>query len=385
MNLKNLSLAVVILAVLAGVAAFLNRPAPPPETDPRVGQPLLATETANAAQSLTLTQGTATVTVTRDGESDTWRVSNYHNLPASLSKLRSFVKGLTDAKINRVVTRSADRAARLDLDTASVSLTTADGETWSVDLGKTAERGGRYLRFDEAADAPAYLAEFSAYLDTTAKNWAESKLVAAERDQIASITLTFAADDEAPLTLTRESPTADWTASDLPEGKQVKSGAISTLLSTATNLRFTDVSEPDHTDAVDAAAHSRTLTFKTFGGEEFTVTLGRRPEKTIVKQPEPANPAAAAAEMVAEATASAEPKSGEEVVEDLTETIPAGPTYAKVNGPAAVAPLASFNDTLAFKISDYSFTSLPANREALLEDAPAPAAVEPPPAEPATN
>ncbi len=379
MNLKNLTLAVIVLAALAGVAAFLNRPTPPPDADPRVDQPLLTTDLANAIKSLTLAQNGNSVTITRSADADTWRVSNYHDLPANVTKLRTFVQSLTEAKIQRVVTRDPTRAARLELGTVEIDLTTTSGETWSLDLGKNADRGGRYLRFGDADDAPAYLADFNGYVDTTPKNWTESKLVAAGRDDIAAMTLTFADASEAPLTLTRESATADWVAADLPAGKQVKAGAISTLLSTASSLRFTEAEPAGSADATDAAAHSRTLSFKTFAGEEFTITIGRRPEQTVVKAPEPANPAAAAAEMVAEAASATTPESADEVLEDLTETVPAGPTYAQVTGPASLAPLATFNDTLSFKISDYSYTSLPANREALFED------TAPPPAAPAPN
>ncbi len=369
MNTKTLAIAVVILAALAGLAAFLNRPAPPPAADPLVGQTLLAAETANTVQSLTITQGDQSVTVSRTPDADTWQVESYHHLPATVSKLRSFVQSLTTAKVQRVVTRNPERAARLDLGSASVQLTTTSGDTWSIDLGKTAERGGRYLRFGDSADAPAYLADFAGYLDPTAKNWADTKLVAAGRDDIASLTLTFP--DEASLTLTRESATADWTAADLPEGQQLKASAISSLLSTLGNLRFTDTTAPDDTDAVDAAAHTRTVTAQTFAGDTFTVTLGRRPEQTVAKAPTtPADPVAATQEMLAAATNGSEPKSADEVVEDLTETIPAGPTFATVTGPTAVAPLAAHRDTLAFKVSDYSFTSLPADHAVLLEPTP---------------
>ena len=150
MNIKNLSLAIVVLAALAGLAAFLNRPTPPPETDPRVGAPLLATTTANAAQSIQITQGTANVTLTRDGTSEAWLVSSYHDLPVNLTKLRTFVRELTDAKIERVVTRNPELAARLELDSAKIAITSTDGSTWSASLGKTAERNA--LRFPVLSD-----------------------------------------------------------------------------------------------------------------------------------------------------------------------------------------------------------------------------------------
>ena len=357
MNIKNLSLAIVVLAALAGLAAFLNRPTPPPETDPRVGAPLLATTTANAAQSIQITQGTASVTLTRDGTSEAWLVSSYHDLPVNLTKLRTFVRELTDAKIERVVTRNPELAARLELDSAKIAITSTDGSTWSASLGKTAERGGRYVRLDEGEDAPAFLAPFNAFLDATGKNWAENKLVNVERDQIAALTLTFA--DGAPITLQRESATAPWTTESLPDGQQLKTGAISTLISTATNLRFSDTTTPDDTDAVDAAAHARTLTVTTFAGDTLTVSIGRRPEKSVVNPPAPSD-----------AATGDQPESAAEAVEDLTETIPAGPTFATVTGPAALAPLAHANAKVAFKISDYTFTSLPQNPAGFFEEAP---------------
>lgn len=366
MNLKHLSLAVLVLALLAGGVAWLNRPVPPVATDPRVGQPLLATATANDANSVAITQNGNTVTLARDG-SEVWRVTSYHDLPVDLTKLRRFVSDLTDAKIERVVTRDPERISHLEFGTASVTLKGAAGAAWTADLGKNAERGGRYVRFESTDQSPAYLTRFSGYLDSTAKNWADSKLVAIDAKDVAKVSLTFP--DGTALAFHRDKADGAWTGDDLPAGQEPNVTRLTSLLTSFNNVRFTDTTAPDDTDAVDARApgHTRTATLTTFAGDTLAITLGRRPEKTIVK------PAPAATETTDASPPGAE-KDDAKPAQDTTETIPAGPVFAQVSGPSTLAPLAEAGAKLAFKVSDYLLTSLPATPSDLLT------AAAPPPA-----
>ena len=361
MNLKNLSITVLVLAALSAVAYVLNRPAPPAETDPRVGEALLADATANAATAIAITDAGNTVELAR-ADDDSWTVTSYHDLPADMDKLRRFVGELIGADIERVVTRNADRMARLDFGNTRLSITTPD-TTWTVDLGRTAERGGRYLRFAHDEDSPAYLSPLSVYLDATARNWANSKLIGFAADDIASVELSFA--EGAPVTVSRESANATWTTDDPPEGKRLLTTRMTSLLTSLTGLRFTDTTTPDDQDVVDASAHQRTAVLTNFEGESITIALGRRPEETTLKEPE-ADPAAILETYPDEDAGPAE------LLEDATETIPAGPVFAVVSGAASGALLATANESLAFKVSDYSFTSLP-SRDDLFEDIPAPA------------
>src|SRR5690606_23590348 len=104
-----------------------------------------------------------------------------------------------------------------------------------------------YVRFDDADDAAAYLTAYNGYLDTTAKNWAHSKLLALEAADIARVTYTLP--DAPAFSVSRENADATWTSTDLPAGATLKTTAVTSLVSNLANLRFSDTTAPDHEDA----------------------------------------------------------------------------------------------------------------------------------------
>lgn len=363
MNLKVLSISVLILALLSGIVAWTNRPPTPANADPRIGTNLLQGIDVNAATAVNITNDENSVSLSRNGDG-AWSVDSYHGLPADEGKLRRLMQDLSGAQIVRVVTRNPERAARLNLGEASVAVTA--GETHQITFGQNASRGGRYLKLGEADDAPVYLTPETTFIDALPKNWAHSDLTTFDPADIQSVLLTL--EDGSEVTVSRESADAEWTATDVPEGRQLRLQPITSLLSGFNSLRFTDTAEPSHADVKDAHDDARAFVLTTFDGETLTLKLGRRAEQTVVKT-EPENPVEAIADLTSEA--SSEPETAEEALEDLTETIPAGPVFAFVEGPASLAPLSGFNDQLAFEVSSYSFTRLPADADAIWEDAPA--------------
>lgn len=361
MNLKTLSISVLILAILSGIVAWLNRPVTATATDPRVGSSLLADVSANDVDTIALSSNGNTVELQRDNATAAWRVASYHNLPADESKLRRLVQELAEATIDRVVTRNPERAARLQLGEATVALT-ANGSTTTLNFGKTAERGGRYLQYDDRSDAPVYLTPASTYLDTTAKNWASSALTAFEAADIKRIEVGFV--DEPSLTVSRASADAAWTAENLSETQRLREQPITSMLNQLSTLRFTDTASPDHTDVIAAQNHSRTLALTTFNDEIINITVGRKPEEVLPPE----------APETEEATT--ETAETEAPLEDLTETIPAGPVYVAFDAPTPLAPLIDSQDQLAFEIAEYVFNNLPTDRAVLVEEIPAPPATE---------
>jgi len=367
MNLKILSITVLILAVLSAIVAWFDRPVAPADADPRVGTSLLADIPVNDAQTISVTNNDDTVALSRGTNGD-WQVDSYHGLPADTDKLRRLLGDLSEAEILRVVTRNPERAARLDLGSASVTIDDA-----SISFGQNASRGGRYLRLAEGDDAPVYLTAASVFLDGSAKNWANAALTAFETDDIQSVTLTFP--EEADVTATRESVEAAWTA-DLADGEQIREQPITSLLNTLRSLRFSDTSKPDAPEAQAARDHARTFTITTFGGETLSWSIGRKPAETTIKEAE-ADPVAAVENLTT--APDFEPESAEDVLEDLTETIPAGPVYVSFEGSADLAPLIGFQDEIAFRVSDFVFNGLPADRSAIIEPAPIADTEEDPP------
>src|SRR5882757_5779980 len=110
MKLRTLIVYVVILGALSALVFLLQRPAPPPSADARLGQALVNAATIEKAAKLRISDQGKSVTVVRQPDG-TWRVPSYYDMPADFSKITGIIGNLTDAKLDRLVTSSADRIA----------------------------------------------------------------------------------------------------------------------------------------------------------------------------------------------------------------------------------------------------------------------------------
>jgi hypothetical protein len=382
MKLRTLVVYVVVLAALSAVIYFLQRPTPPPAADSRVGQPLASGATIEKATKLRVSDQGKTVTVVRQADG-TWRVPSYYDFPADFTKITALIGNLTDAKVERLVTSSAERIARLEFkDTKIDLLDSADKELWSVTLGKTPDAGGgRFVRF--GTEQKAFLATLNAWLDTEPKNWANTELLNLQADDIAKIEMPFA--EGGPITVSRAKKDAEWIADKTPAGQKVKADKISSVLSSLGSVRFTDTNDLTDEKFVAAKANARAFMLTTFDGKTFSVTLGRKPEEKKLKPPAPTTDGktgpASLGTMADLAKKEETPKAGEEKKADEAkplapeyETIPAGPVFAVIANSDDKAPVNALMAKRAFQISDYTFTGLPQKADELFELAPPPPA-----------
>jgi hypothetical protein len=381
MKLKTLLIVVALLAVLSAAAWWFNRPVSPPSlTDARVGAPLLDSASAEKAARVRLTENGKTVLLVR-AASASWQVADYHDLPADFAKLASLVKSLMTARVERLVTASPERIARLGFgETAITVLDEADKPLLELSLGKPAEGGGRFLRF--GSDKPAYLTRLDTWLDLEPRNWADTALVRFNPADIAKITLSLPGGGP-PLALTRIDANAAFTVGVTPEGKRLKSEVVVSLLDTLAQLRFTETSPLEEPKAVAARVAARTLTLTTFGGKTLTFAFGREPERTVIKadalKPDLALPAALAASLAKPSPLPSADKfgPGSFAAVPLTEKLPAGPVFVVITDSDASSTVNAAMKKRAFQVGEFALNALPASAEALFELVPPPVAPAP--------
>ncbi|MDP3072208.1 MAG: DUF4340 domain-containing protein [Opitutaceae bacterium] len=376
MRLKTLLVSILVLAGLSVVAYIATRPEAPKSADARLNQPLVAASAIEKAMKLRIADGGKTVELTRQADG-TWRVPSYFDFPADFNKLSGFVSNLTDAKVQRLVTTSPERIARLDFKDTKIELLDAvDKPIVSLVLGKNPESGaGRFVRYGD--EAKAYLASLSAWLDTEPKNWANAELLALKADDIAKIEIPFA--DGPAVTLSRAKKEDPWTAENTPAGQRVKGDRISTVLSSIGTLRFTESTPLDDANAKAAAANQRMFKVETFDKKTLTIAMGRKPEEKKLKPPAPtadgkSGPAAlgSVTDLIKKEEKPDEAKKDDKPLAPEFETIPAGPVFVSITHGDASAPVNALMAKRAFQISDYTFTGLPQKAEELFEPAPAP-------------
>ena len=385
MKLKSIVRTIAILAALSAVAFFATRPTPAPVADTRIGQPLADRAIVEKATTLRLNDQGKTVTLVRQADA-TWKVASYHDFPADFSKLATFIGSLTDAKLERLVTSSPARIALLEFKDTKIELLDAtDKELWTVTLGKNPDTGsGRYVRY--GAEAKAFLASLSAYLDTESKNWANTELLALKVDDVAKIEIPFVAanaSEPTSLTLSRATKDAPWTAEKTPDGQKLKADKIAAVLSSLSSIRFSETNDLTDANAVAAKATERLFKIETFDKKVLKIALGRKPEEKKLKPITP--PAEGQSALAALGTAAdmlkkdadGKPAEPAKPIAPEFETIPAGPVFVNIASSDASASVNALMQKRAFQISDYTFTSLPQKSDELFEPAPVAAPAKP--------
>lgn len=387
MKIKTLVVSIIVLAVLAVGAYVLQRPSPPPPADARLNQTMVDRAAIEKAAKIRISDAGKNLELTRQADGS-WKVPSYFDMPADFSKLSGFVGSLTEAKLQRLVTSNAERIGRLEFKDTKVELLDAsDKVVFTVTLGKNPETGGgRFVRFGD--EQKAFLASFSAWLDTEARNWANAELTNIKPDDVAKIEIPFA--EGGPITVSRTKKEDAWTADKTPAGQKVKADRIASLLSSVGTVRFTDSSATDDANAVAAKANQRSFKLTTFDGKTISVAMGRKPEEKKLKPPAASadgKTGPAALGSVADLAKKEEAKPGEKKDDKPLapefETIPAGPVFAFVSHSDASAPVNSHMAKRAFQIAEFAFTGLPQKADELFEAAPPPPAPSPAPAAPA--
>lgn len=347
MKVKHLVIAVAILGVASVATWFLKRDDGAPKADPRKGQLLLAADMVGQIRGVDLHTTNGNVEVaTADGSDTRWIVRNYHELPADFSKVASLIKDLREAKVVQLASARPERIEQMQFDGTSITLRGADGAALrTFHLGKNYDSGGRFIKFDD--ENKAYVASISTYLDGTAKNWANTALVTAKPEEVVGLTVGFA--DGSSLRLKRDNGTAAWSSDELKEGETLKEADVNSLVSKLTGLRFSETADPTAEDVVAARANARSMQLTLTTGKTYDISMGRQPAPPAPPPPPPAEDGS-----TPEAPPAPKP----------------GPVYVEVKSSDANEPINATMQKRAFQIYEWTFTSLPADRHALVNPAP---------------
>jgi hypothetical protein len=371
MRLKTLLITIGVLAVLSMIVAVVRRPSPAASADARINQPLVEAATIEKASTLRLTEAGKIVELNRQSDG-TWRVASYHDFPADFTKLSTLVGNLTTAKLQRLVTSNPERISRLEFKDTKIELLDNTGkELWAAMLGKTAETGGRFIRF--SSEPKAYLASLNVWLDPEPKNWANTTLINVKPEDIAKVEITFPQGQA--LTITRAKKDDPWKAQPVASERSVDAGKVSALLSSLTNLRFTETLDLNDPKVAEANAHNREANLTTFDGKALSITFARKPEDKKLKPPAPASadrsgPAALGSLAATSSIDSKGPASDPKLVAPEYETIPAGPVFVRIESSDSNAPVNALMQKRAFQVSEFAFTNLPQSPSDLLESVP---------------
>ncbi len=364
----HLAILTVVLGLIATLVWYLQRPVPPPPSPVPVGTPIVEAELVGKATRIELSTREASPAVILQKKGPHWVVDNYHQLPADFNQLTNMVDKLTGATVERFVTKNADRISTLELGQKRITIK-GEGEQVLLDLqlGKSASRGNTFVR--RAENEGVLEMKGSLWYGTTPSGWAEKKVIATEANKVQEFLISTT--DTSPLAVFRDKEGESWKSNSSRDGYILNQQEINNLLNSLLNARFTEAeTNLQNQDVKDARSHSLTYTIKTFGGDTYTFTLGRRPEIKAPEKP-PAEPSVPPAEDTPEWAKSAENKEAtiraepdESSAQDTTpKGQPAGPVYGFYTVSNPQSPWAGVLSNIALKFADYLHNSLPLNSE----------------------
>lgn len=360
MSLKRTAIVVALLGLGAALSWWLFSANQHGPSDAHIGETVLDHSTARQARriSLSFDEG-ASIQLAKDGEH--WRVASLEGLPADIETLQELFSSLTEATLDRVATnRPETMEERLEIGTTIIDLEDANGAQLArIELGKSGDRGGVFLRLNEGANA--YFSNDRVVVDDTPEDWVLRQIGHWETERVRVVRATL--EDGQSIRFERADAETDFSTVAVFEGEQVRQSGIESLLSELLDVRYIERVDKDDPLVTEALQHPLRYAFEDAEGHSLEWTLGRRP---AVEAP--------ATETEEQNEAEDPQESGETgqaaVEEEAPEPRPAGDAYMVLSISDPAHPWSGHAENYAYRISNYVHDRLPEERSPLFEAIP---------------
>ncbi|NBR43076.1 MAG: hypothetical protein EBU04_09580 [Verrucomicrobia bacterium] len=188
MRHKKLLLTTVLIGFIALAAVYLKREQP---ASAAAKSALVDPAILNGMQSLVL-KANGKITTIEKSSSGTWVVKEKFGLNVDVeNRLKPLLLSLQKAENFGLLTVNAKRIEKLNLGDSSLSLTSADGKSFSADFGKTTDDGlGQAARLQ--GDPKAIRTSFNEHFESDAFAWVDPVLLTTKADEIKTISLIYA-------------------------------------------------------------------------------------------------------------------------------------------------------------------------------------------------
>jgi hypothetical protein len=285
MNAKTLTGLAVTAAVVVGAAMYISKDSgssAPVVTEAGSGllPELQDIQRINDVVEIRVQRNDKSYTLKKTGEA--WGLSEKGGYPIETSSVRKALLVLRDMKLLEKKTANAERYAQLDLadpksegsKAVQVDLLNASGATLaSLVIGKQMEQKGSfesnqtYVR--RTGDAQCWLVRGKAEFHEDPSSWLDKKIVEVKRDRVATVSIVHP-DGERFDIARAPKDVADYTLSDIPEGKEpTYPSAPGSVASALEWVNLEDVAPLASVDFETGAGP--TSVFTTFDGLTVTV------------------------------------------------------------------------------------------------------------------
>ncbi len=253
-----------VIAILIGIEfSSIDR-------DKAVGRPLLAglMDNINSIDRLTVSRNGMQQTVANDGSG--WRVVE-RDYAADVAKVREVLLTFAHASVLEEKTSNPDRYSLLGVQdpgvgSESIGVTISGGETtYSLIVGNQNQTSYRYVRVQ--GEATSLLIDRNPELPEDSSGWLDTRLIDVATADVREVVITHA-DGEILRVARPYAETMDFTAADIPEGRELSYPTVANSMGGALNgLELEDVRAGSGGEAI------ATVDFLTFDERRISVSV----------------------------------------------------------------------------------------------------------------
>ncbi len=294
MKPKQFIILLVVVAVL-GLAAYMVNHSEDDSWEGgenSVNQTLLSEDfDSGKVAAVTIREGERSVTLEKTA--DGWKVRERYNYPANLPEMKDFIITLMQTKVARELMLSAEQLADLKLkegEGVSVAFLDADAKVMAaIVFGKKHEKAteaqesmgpygmmgnvdsmGRYILLP--GDKAVIAANTFALVDEPVTNWLDKDFIKISDMKMGSLS----ENGKTLWTVSRDNKSADLTlqGGEVPEGKMVDAGKLSSIKSAFSWIRFNDVADPEASAESLGMDKAKIFTVSDFDGLTYTLQMG---------------------------------------------------------------------------------------------------------------
>jgi Domain of unknown function (DUF4340) len=292
MNARQLTLILVIALVLGAVGWILfSRGARSWEDQPTSGDKTVVEFPLNDVARVTINDGTNELNLVR--KEDGWVVHERADYPANFEQVSRFLQKVWNLKPIQTLQVGPSQLERFDLIKPTkgakggtlLQLKNTEGKQIAAllagkpylkksnqDLGPAGFPAGRYVMPENGSSRVALVSDPLQDLVTKPERWLNRDFIKIEKPK------TLALDGTIPTMkwkLERESESTDWKFVDTKPNEELDKAKASALASSVSNLRFTDVLDPQTKPETTGLDHPVTATIATFDGFNYTLRIGK--------------------------------------------------------------------------------------------------------------
>lgn len=285
MSRKHFSILLVVSIVVAAVVVLIPRKTGHDAAiEPRVFLPELAAR-INDVEAVRISASGGNDVVTMERTEEGWVVRESSSYPADWSVLKPLLAGLSQAEVIEEKTADPEYYDRLGVDDpmqegADSKLVEfpRDESLPAVIIGDHAQgRQGQYMR--RQGDARSVLVDRVVDLPFEASGWLQRDIVDIDDADVVALTITHA-DGEVVHIERPDTEVTDFTLSDIPEGRDVRSAwTVNQLASTLSGLTLDAVVPQDEVDWSEALS----LELRTGSGLDIQARLAEDEEHRWIR------------------------------------------------------------------------------------------------------